>query len=306
MTHVNQTTGKITGVGCLQSGIGQTLTGTMGRDEVLQHRHSLLKVRKDGILNGKRFGTSLLRLGHQTTHTTQLANLTRTTTGSTVKHHIHSVEALVGLLHRLHQHSRELVVDMCPGINNLVVTLLIGDESHSVLRRDTFNLVITLLDECFFLLRNDNITQVEGQSAFISQTITEVLDTIEELAGTCYTHCLDDVGDDAAQSLLGDNVIEVTYLNGNDLVGNHTTYRSLHHALADGTVLELVVNNHMNRCMHIHTILIVGNDSLLGTIELETSTLGSGTKLGDVVQAKHHILRGNSDRSTVGRIKNIV
>ena len=35
--HVDQTTGKVTGVGSLHSGIGKTLTGTVGSDEVLEH-----------------------------------------------------------------------------------------------------------------------------------------------------------------------------------------------------------------------------------------------------------------------------
>ncbi len=38
---VDQTAGQVTGVGGLQGGVGQTLTGTVGGDEVLQHRQAL-------------------------------------------------------------------------------------------------------------------------------------------------------------------------------------------------------------------------------------------------------------------------
>ena len=68
--HVHQTTGEVSGIRRLQSGIGKTLTGTMGGDEVLQHRQTFLKVGKNRVLDDlTAFGTRLLRLRHQTTHT---------------------------------------------------------------------------------------------------------------------------------------------------------------------------------------------------------------------------------------------
>ena len=132
MADIHQTTCQISGVGSLQSGIGKTLTSTVCGDKVFQHRHSLLKVRKNGVLDGKRFCTCLLGLGHQSTHTAQLADLSCATTGTAIQHHVHSIESLVGLLHGLHQHSRKLVVDVCPCVDNLVVTLLISNEAHTI------------------------------------------------------------------------------------------------------------------------------------------------------------------------------
>ena len=82
MADINKTTGQITCVGRLQSGIGQTLTGTVGRDKVLEHAHAFLKVRKDGVLDGIGLCTRLLRLSHQATHTRELTNLTCTTTST--------------------------------------------------------------------------------------------------------------------------------------------------------------------------------------------------------------------------------
>src|SRR5690606_14673849 len=67
---VNQTTGQVTGVRCLQCGIGQTLTGTVGRDEVLEYVQTFTEV---GYNRG--FDDRAVRLGHQTTHTCQLTDL---------------------------------------------------------------------------------------------------------------------------------------------------------------------------------------------------------------------------------------
>ena len=51
MGHINKTTGQVTSVSSLQSGISQTLTGTVGGDEVLQHRQTLLEVRQNRVLD---------------------------------------------------------------------------------------------------------------------------------------------------------------------------------------------------------------------------------------------------------------
>ncbi len=69
VSHINQTTGQITGVGGLQSRVGQTLSGTVGGDEVLQHRQTLLEVGQNRVLDDlTALGTALLRLGHKATH----------------------------------------------------------------------------------------------------------------------------------------------------------------------------------------------------------------------------------------------
>ena len=103
VADVDKTTCQVTGVGRLQSGIGKTLTSTVSRDKVLEHAHTFLKVRKNWVLDGVGLCTCLLRLSHKATHTRELANLTGTTTSTRVKHHVYGIEALVGLLHGLHQ-----------------------------------------------------------------------------------------------------------------------------------------------------------------------------------------------------------
>ena len=49
--YIDETTCEVTGIGRLQSGIGKTLTGTVRRDEVLQHRHTFFKVRDNRVLD---------------------------------------------------------------------------------------------------------------------------------------------------------------------------------------------------------------------------------------------------------------
>ncbi|MPM05096.1 hypothetical protein SDC9_51380 [bioreactor metagenome] len=51
LRHVNQTTGKVTGISRFQSRIRQTFTGTVGRDKVLQYRQTFFKVRQNRVFN---------------------------------------------------------------------------------------------------------------------------------------------------------------------------------------------------------------------------------------------------------------
>src|SRR5690606_11300685 len=73
-----------------QCRIGQTLTGTVGGDEVLQYVQTFTEVGDD-----RRLDDRAVRLGHQTTHTGQLTNLRRGTPGTGVGHHVHGVEGLL-------------------------------------------------------------------------------------------------------------------------------------------------------------------------------------------------------------------
>ena len=51
MLYVHETSGEVTCISGLEGGISQTLTGTVGGDEVLEHGHALLKVGHDRILD---------------------------------------------------------------------------------------------------------------------------------------------------------------------------------------------------------------------------------------------------------------
>jgi hypothetical protein len=55
--NVYQTTRQVTGVGRFQGRIGQTLTGTVGRDEVLQYGKTIYKVGEDRVFNYRRAGS---------------------------------------------------------------------------------------------------------------------------------------------------------------------------------------------------------------------------------------------------------
>ena len=178
---------------------------------------------------------------------------------------------------------------MRPGIDNLIVTLVVGDESHVIVISNLTNLLITLLDQVGLLLRNDDIVEVERQTSQICHAVTEVLDTIEELTCLSETYILDYIGDNVAQTLLRDDLIDIAYLLRDDAIHDDTTYRCLDH-VAFRLAVDDVVDNHLHLGMEVALTLIMGNDSLLGTVEGKPLTLGTWTDLRDIIETEHHIL----------------
>ena len=81
LRDVHETTGQVARVGRTESRVGQTLAGTVGRDEVLRHRQALA-VRGDDRARDD----LTLRVVHQTAHTGDVADLQPVTTG-TGRHH---------------------------------------------------------------------------------------------------------------------------------------------------------------------------------------------------------------------------
>ena len=88
--------------------------------------------------------------------------------------------------------------------------------------------------------------------------------------------------------------------------------------MSDGrTLLVNVINHNLDYGVDINLTLIIGNQSLLGSVECQTLTLNllnivtvgvlnGTTEFGNVVQTQNHILCRHCDRSTVGRVKDIV
>ena len=109
---------------------------------------------------------------------------------------------MVGLCHLLHQDVAQVVVDVGPGVDYLVVTLRVGDESHVVVLGNLAHFLVTTLHESFLFLWNDDVVEVERKSGKVCHAITKVLDTVEELACLGETYGLDYVGNDVAKALL--------------------------------------------------------------------------------------------------------
>ena len=206
----------------------------------------------------------------------------------------------------LHHSLLQVVVDVCPGVDDLIVALLIGDKTHIEVGLDLIDLVLTTLDDRCFLLRHDDVVEVEGKTGEVRHAVTEVLHTVEERASSVHTYVFDYVGDELTQSLLRDDTVEEANLLRDDLVDDDTSHGGLYDMADRITLLINVVNQTFHLSVLVDTLLVECDDSLFRTIEGLTLTLCTRTDLGDIVKTEHHILRRHGDRSTIGRVEDVV
>ena len=194
---------------------------------------------------------------------------------------------------------------MGPGIDHLVVTLVLSDEAHVIVVLDGANICSTALHDTLLFWRDDDVVKVERKTSNVSHAVTEVLDTVEELAGTCHTYSLDNVRDKSAQGLLRDDIVEEADLLRDNLIDDYTSYRCLDHTLLRLAVNE-VVNDNLYLSVEITLAFVVCDECFLVAVECQTLALCARTDLCDIVKTEHHILRRHGDRSTVGRVQDVV
>ena len=120
--HVDQATGQVARVGGPQGGVGEALAGTVGRDEVLEHRQALTERGLD------RAGDHLAaRVGDQALHAGDLADLLGVPSGTGVDHHVERVER--ERRQRLLHGPADLGVGRRPDLDLLLAPLVVGDDA---------------------------------------------------------------------------------------------------------------------------------------------------------------------------------
>ena len=145
---VDETPRQVARVGRSERRIGETLARAVGRDEVLEHRQALHEVGLDRALDDL-----ALRVGHETTHPGELADLLEGATCSRVGHHVDRVQLLEVLLHRV----GDGVGGLGPDLDDALVALLLGDEAALVLLLDAGDLLLVLGEDLLLVVRDDDV-----------------------------------------------------------------------------------------------------------------------------------------------------
>ena len=131
LRDVDETPRQVAGVRRLERGVRETLAGAVRRDEVLQHGQAFTEVRRD-----RRLDDFARRLRHQAAHAGQLPDLLLAAARAGVGHDVDRVEALARLVERLHLAEHlvgDLLGDLRPDRDDLVVALAVGDRAVLVL-----------------------------------------------------------------------------------------------------------------------------------------------------------------------------
>ena len=147
----HQAAGEVAGVGRLERGIGQTLAGAVRRDEVLQHVQAFAEVGRD-----RGFDDLARRLGHQAAHTGELADLLFRSARAGVGHDVNRIEVAAGavvLFHRLEHFVGDLLGDLGPDFDDLVVALAVGDGAFLILALDLDHFLLGVAHQAGLLAR---------------------------------------------------------------------------------------------------------------------------------------------------------
>ncbi len=190
MRNVYQTTGKVTGIGCLKGRISQTFAGSVCGYEVLQDRQTFLEVCQDGVLDD--LGTRrsrFLGFGHKTAHTRKLPDLFLGPAGPGIQHHIYGVESFLVFLELLFHNVGKTHIDIGPDVQYPVVAFVVGQETHIEVCPFFFYIFVSFFHQGGFFFGYDHVVQVEGQTAPVSHIVSNGLDVVKEPGCTCHSGC---------------------------------------------------------------------------------------------------------------------
>ena len=311
LSNVHQTTSQVTCVGCFKGSIRQTFTRTVRRDEVFQNRQAVHKVGQDGVFdNGTTGVTRFPWFGHQAPQTAQLLDLLLGTPRTRVEHHEYGVEALLVAGQLFHERIGDAVVRICPTVDDLVVSFVVGDQTHVVVVPHFVHFALSFFQRILLNGRNNQVSQVEGQPTPESPGKAHFLDFVQEVGSNCKIRQFDYLADYGFEVFLGHQAVLVRNTFRHYLVEQDPTHRSI-----DQTHDFLSVfrnrNTYFDLGVQINFTFVEGNDYLFRRVKFHAfpfhDHISNGSLLlGDVVQAQYHVLRRQGDRSTVLRVEHVV
>ena len=180
LRHIYEPTSQVTGVRRLERRVGETLTRSVRRDEVLQNGEAFPEIGSDRCLND--FAG---RFRHQSAHARKLTNLLRATAGAGIRHHENRIEArhrdlptrIIGHFFRT-QVAQHLIGDairhLSPDVDHFVVTFPVGDQAILVLLLNLANVIMGFLEQLLLARRNHHIFDGNGNSRLRGMPIAHI------------------------------------------------------------------------------------------------------------------------------------
>ena len=216
MPNVYELSSEVSRVSCLKSCIRETLTSTVGRYEVLKNRQTLTEVSLNWLLND-----GSVWLSHQSSHTTKLTNLLAGSTSSRVGHDEDRVEGrpTFGLTSRiilelrgrdgLHHILSDLVSNVRPDIDDLVVSLSGRYETFAILAVDLAHLLISFSKEWLLRVWNNHVLNSDGDSGDSCEVVPVVLELVRKKHRCLVTSNTEAIVDESGDLLLLHHFVEV-------------------------------------------------------------------------------------------------
>ena len=309
---VDQTTGQVTGVGRVRGRVDQALTGAVGRDEVLERHEALAEVGLDGQVDGLAG-----HIGHQAAHTRELAQLGLGATGAGIGHHVDGVVIREAFEHL----GAQKVGAGGPGVDDLVVTLRLGQEAVLVALVDLVDLVLSLVQHVLLVARDDGVPhgdrQARDRGVVEARGLDGIQDRLDLSEAVAVATVVDQLGDIALDHL----IVHVGIVGRQALAIEDDAASGRHEASgvdADVVVLGLAaahigaenlrvavldigvgsVDAHDNALLQVHVgIAVVGGQHVL-EIGIDGQLLDGqvvGLLGGQVVDTEDHVLRRHGE-----------
>ena len=203
---VGQLARQVAAIGRLERRVGQPLAGAVGRAEVLEHREALAEVGLDRRLDDLARG-----LGHQAAHAGQLADLLDAAAGARLGHQEDRVDVGLPLAdvvaQRLHHLGGDPLAGVRPGVEDLVVPLLVGDDPALVELVLLGDLLLGLGDDRVLGERRLQVVGRERQPRAGRLAEAQVLHPVQERDRLATAQDLVAVGDDPLELLLAERQV---------------------------------------------------------------------------------------------------
>jgi hypothetical protein len=210
LADVDQTAGQVTRVRRLERRVRQALAGAVGGVEIFKDGEAFLEVRDD-----RRFDDLARRLGHQAAHAGKLLHLGLRTAGAGMGHHVDGVDrrhaAVLVLrlrLDLLHHGVRHLVAAAAPGVDHLVVLLLLRDQAVLILLLVILHERAGLVDQAHLLVRDDHVVLAERDAGLERMAEAKAHDGVGEQHRLLLAGVAIDGVDDVADLLLGQQAVD--------------------------------------------------------------------------------------------------
>ena len=319
LRHVDQPPCQVARVGGLQRGVGQALARAVGRDEVLQNIKTLAEIGRD-----RRLDDRAVRLGHQATHSSELADLRGRPACARVGHHVDRIERFLvhfvavavnrPLLGKLGHHDLgDFVTGLAPDVDHFVVALPRSYQARCVLLPDLFDLLFGALDDGVLFLGDKHVVDANRNSGLGRQAKAVLQQLVGEhhrlLKPALSERHVDELGD----FLLLQGLVNVgkgqtfgQYLRQQGPARGRLPQLGRRLQLAAVLVLGVLGQAHIDARGQIHFAGVKGALHFTDIGEDQTLSLAVDALTRRVVKTQHHVLRRNDGRLSVGREKHIV
>ena len=305
--HVDQAARQVARVRRLESGIGQSLTGAVRRNEILQHGQPFAEVRRDGRLDD-----FARRLSHQTAHSRQLANLLFRSASAGVGHDVNRIEFafLVATLHFAEHLVGHFLRDRRPDFDDFVVALAVGDGAIQILLLDADHLLFGVFYQNFLAVGDDHVINADRQARAGCEIEPERLDLIQHLDRNFQTEPQVGVVDQLPNPLLLEQAIDVGHAFGKVIVQDGAAHRRVQEAalvmhfvgvsnvlivVGSGQVDHFTCEAQADRRQGLHFARFQSQHYFIDVGERAAFALRARLPLGQVVKPKNHVLRGHGD-----------